>query len=79
MGFGFPTPTEIKLRNPDARVRLCQIPIQRQCPLAFGDALSRAVRERLHKAEDAMSLSSIARRSVRPLSVPTSSAPMRRL
>src|SRR5690242_6424997 len=23
MGFGFPTPTEIKLRNPDARVRAC--------------------------------------------------------
>ena len=55
MGFGFPAPTEIKLRNPDVRVRLGQIPIQRQRPLAFGDALSRAVRKDLHKAQDEMS------------------------
>ena len=48
MGFGFLAPTEKKLRNPDVRVRPGQIPIQRQRPLAFGDALSRAVRINLH-------------------------------
>src|SRR6516225_4185572 len=42
MGFGFPAPPEIKLRTPDVRVRAGQIPIQRQRPLAFCDALSRA-------------------------------------
>src|SRR6516164_7819992 len=55
MGFSFPAPTEKKLRSPDVRVRAGQIPIQRQRPLAFGDALSRAVRKRLHKAQDEMS------------------------
>src|SRR6516162_10998855 len=48
MGFRFPAPPEMKLPNPDVRVRSRQIPIQRQRPLAFGDALSRAVRENLH-------------------------------
>ena len=55
MSFGFPAPTKKKLREPDERVRRGQIPIQRQCPLAFCDALSRAVRKNLHEAQDAMS------------------------
>ena len=55
MGFGFLAPTEKKLREPDKRVSAGQIPIQRQRPLAFCDALSRAVRKNLHKAQDAMS------------------------
>ena len=55
MGLGFPAPTEIKLRNPDAPVRHGQIPIQRQRPLALGDALGSAVRKSLQKAQDEMS------------------------
>jgi hypothetical protein len=55
MGFGFCALTEKELRSPDIRVRSGQIPIQRQRPLAFGDALSRAVRKSLHKAQDEMS------------------------
>src|SRR6516225_10835991 len=55
MGFGFPAPTEKKFRSPDARVRAGQIPIQRQRPLAFCDALSRTVRIYLHGAQDEMS------------------------
>jgi hypothetical protein len=55
MSFRCRAPTQIKLRNPDAPVCHGQIPIQRQCPLAFCDALSRAVRENFHEAHDVMS------------------------
>src|SRR5215470_16839404 len=47
MGFGFPAPTKKKLCSSDVAPRLGQIPIERQRPLAFGDALSRAVRKSL--------------------------------
>src|SRR4029077_9768358 len=55
VGFGLPGSTEPKLPKSDVRVPVGPFPIQCQRPLVFGDALSRAVRKSLHKAQDEMS------------------------
>ena len=47
MGFGFLAATEKILGEADESVRIGQISIQRQCLLAFSNALGRAVCEHL--------------------------------
>ena len=53
MGLGFRAATQKKLGQTDERVRAGQISIQRQRPLAFSNALGRAVRKNLDDAQDA--------------------------
>ena len=51
MGLGLRAATEKILGETDARVRVGQISIQRQCLLAFSNALGRAVGEHLDDAQ----------------------------